>query len=231
MLNSSRHRRHFVSVIRAGLFSWIGLYCTAHVQAQSTPAYYRIEQDWKLVVSTPNSDQGTPNIVVAMTPQASTNIFANLLINYGSTPSYSAGGFQTQLWNGSTLVSSGDYKSNKLNYANESITFTTYLNYTPSTQTLEFGVVNGSSQSFGSFTNCTPLVLTYVPQAALSSALAAYSTTDTISNSEIVAGAEQVSSLTITAVRKYYNSTTSNGNSKKVSVNTYVDTEGSQKVF
>jgi hypothetical protein len=171
-----------------------------------------IDQDWELVVGTPDPDHCSPQIFALLYPASGGDFSCQFLINYCDQPDFSAGGVQIQIWQDTSVLDGEDNAPNQavLQNVNETITFTLRMQLVKGN--LQFSAVNVSSASWGDVNN----LFTSVPYAQNS--LASYSTADTLANSGILLGSNRVTSLRITQVRK----TNSSG---------IVTTEGAQQIF
>lgn len=67
--------------------------------APATGPYVRIEQDWELVIATPDPTGSLPQVVLQMAPSPTLPVTCVLLLNYNDTPSFSAGGVSLHFWN------------------------------------------------------------------------------------------------------------------------------------
>jgi hypothetical protein len=172
------------------------VFAPAPVAAQASKGVTRIEQDWTIVVGNPNSTNGTPQIALQMKPDPAVDAGCLFLLNYADQPSYTAGGTQLQIWNGSNCLSYQSWGSQSLGkQANEKITFTMFMEVDGTN--LTFGYTNLKSWTWGNNNNQT------VTTPSTATSLPNYATSDTTANSLIMVGSAQVSSMTISAVRYY----------------------------
>jgi hypothetical protein len=181
--------------------------------AGTSTDYYRIEEDWQIVLGTPNSASSTPQISMEMAPDPNAALAGVFLINYGDTPDFVAGGAQAQLWNQDTNLALADFRSNAFSTAGDTITFTLYMER--SNGQLKFGVVKGNCASWGLVGN-SKMNLTYPDNTPN---FPSYQSSYSVNHATIVVGASRVQSMTLLQVRKY-----------KANKNNY-DTEPSQNVF
>ncbi|HEX4589221.1 MAG TPA: hypothetical protein VH120_04790 [Gemmataceae bacterium] len=172
------------------------VFAPAPAAAQASKAVTRIEQDWTIVVGNPDPTSGMPQLALRLKPDPAVNVGGLLLLNYVDQPSFSTGGTQLQLWNGATCLAYQTNGSQTLGkQVSERITFTLFMEVDGTN--LTFGFTNMKSWSFGNNNNqtlTTPSTTTSLPN---------YATSDTASKSVILVGSEQVSSMTINAVRYY----------------------------
>jgi hypothetical protein len=157
----------------------------------------RVEQDWQLVVGTPDTDRCSPQIFILGYPESGGDFWTEFLINYADQPSFSAGGVQIQIWEGKNVLDGADNSPHQavLQTAGETVTFTLAMQV--GSGNLRFQAKNVSSTSFGNVGNLVSNV------SYNEDNLNKYTTTDTLNNSGILCGASRVVSLTLTQVRKY----------------------------
>ncbi|HEX4589223.1 MAG TPA: hypothetical protein VH120_04800 [Gemmataceae bacterium] len=156
-----------------------------------------VEQDWELVVGTPDIDRCSPQVFILGYPESGGDFWTEFLINYADQPSFSAGGVQIQVWEGSSVLDGADNSPHQsvLQSANETVTFTLAMQV--ASNNLRFQAKNVSSTSFGNVGNL-------VSNASYDEDnLNKYSTADTMQNSGILCGSSRVVSLTLKQVRKY----------------------------
>lgn len=167
--------------------------------SQATGPYVRIEQDWDFVVDTPDATQGAPQISIQLEPYPNSPVGGVLLLNYQDTPDVQAGGYQLQLWNGTTNVALLTRDAGvKLATRNEKISFTLFMELKEGN--LNFGI---SSASFRTWSNLpSGGVKISTPYTALTSFTNYYQTNDTLSESGIMLGPTNVKSLKLSTVRK-----------------------------
>lgn len=118
---------------------------------QSDPRLVRVEQDWQLVVGTPDGGNSAPQITCTISPTNDIRSFhAAFELNQQQLPSYSPGGLQLQIFNGESPVSQGtDSSGVVLATPNETITWTQSMEINGSE--LTFQVSNGNSTTWGAF--------------------------------------------------------------------------------
>jgi hypothetical protein len=164
------------------------------------PSLTRIEEDWELVIGDPTSDSNAPQITCVMAPFGNVlSLYATFLVNYGNTPTSTAGGLQLQAWNGAILAATSRYPDQSiLNTPGETIRWTQVMRTTPGG--LVFEVVNGTSTTWGAFGANDSLKVTVAnaPQN-----LNGYSPTISVDNSGVSFAANRVQSLVLKRVRAY----------------------------
>ena len=115
------------------------------------PVITRIEEDWVLVVRTPNVAKTAPQLLNVISPVANvSSVHAILEINHSTQPEFTAGGLQLQGWNGDTLTGfHHGSPAGALRFDNEIIRYTLRMEIGDDKLTVE--VVNGRSDSWGAF--------------------------------------------------------------------------------
>jgi hypothetical protein len=156
----------------------------------------KIEQDWELVVSTPDPDRCSPQVFAQVYPESGGSFCCQLLINYNDQPTFSAGGVQIQIWQNQVVLDGRDNAPNQavLQVPDETVKFTLVMEI--SDGKLNFSAKNVSSTSWGDVNNLNTSV-DYEPTA-----FANYQTSDTLANSGILLGSNRVTSLTLKQVRR-----------------------------
>lgn len=171
------------------------------VVGQSSPVPDRVEEDWVLVVATPDAAANGPQITTSMSPSGDVTVgpFVAFDLNYREYPSYTQGGMQVQVWSGSNLLSTSTQGSNQLNTPNETITWTQFQSLQAGTVT--YGINNGQSQTWGKFGQGNGLLNVTFPSTL--SSLAGYSPDVSVSHSGATWESNHVSSLSLVQVRYY----------------------------
>lgn len=158
----------------------------------------RVEEDWELDIKQPDPDTQGPQVTCAISPTGdASGVFAAFNLNHRQVPEYHEGGLQLQLWNGEESLSSATAGNDLLAQNNEQIHWTSQM--TVDAGVLSFAIVNGSSQTWGSFgggdlRGSLPTELTD---------LNGYSPAVSVANSGVGFAGNRVVSLTLRAVRVY----------------------------
>jgi hypothetical protein len=182
--------------------SALALALGASFQTPSQPD--RIEEDWQLVLATPDTSTNCPQVSTAFSPTGSASdpemVFK---LNYRDQPNFRGGGLSAQAWQGKQFLSNSDQGTNQLTTANETITWTQKMSL--SGGNINFKVLSGNSTTWGQFgVNVTDLAVSAASSAA---DLSGYTPTYSVSNSGATYGANRVTTMTLLQVRYYQGST------------------------
>lgn len=165
-----------------------------------TPTIVRVEEDWEMVVATPDVDSDSPQITCVISPWGNMDsLYAAFELNHRSLPSYQPGGLQLQVWRGETaLVAHSGPNGALLNTPGERITWTQCMAVSGSN--VVFEVRNGSSSTWANFGGQGYL------QAVASAGVAnldAYQPEVSVRNSSVGFAANRVQSLVLRQVRYF----------------------------
>lgn len=167
----------------------------------TTPVPDAVEEDWQLVVATPDPIGVGPQITTVMSPSGDTSSpFVAFDMNYQEVPVFYPGGMQVQVWSGGKITSSAGQGSALFNTPAETVTWTQRMALSGGTVT--YAVENGSSTTWGKFGQGSNLSVSFT--SSLTS-LAGYSPTASVSKSGASWQMNNVTSLKITQVRYYAN--------------------------
>lgn len=116
-----------------------------------TPTIVGIEEDWELVLLTPDPDSAGPQVICTMSPVGNVNsLYCTLELNHQTVPYFSPGGLQFELWNGESLVTERRAPTQAvLCHPGEVIRWTQKMRLSDGILSLE--VVNGTSTTWGAF--------------------------------------------------------------------------------
>jgi len=172
--------------------------CSSVAVAQTSPTVVRVEEDWELVIETPDPGSDGPQITCAISPLGNLDsLYATFELNHQSELTFEAGGLQLQIWDGEVLLSDKGYPNrNVLSQAGEVITWTQCLEVQNDTVTFE--VINGISTTWGNFGGQGYL------KAMLSTTLTdlgSYNSSVSVGDSGVSYGGNRVSSLVLKSVR------------------------------
>ncbi|TWT36920.1 hypothetical protein KOR34_18650 [Posidoniimonas corsicana] len=110
-----------------------------------------IEEHWELQVGGPDADRSAPQVSMVMSPTGHLdgNFFV-VTVNHGSFPDFSPGGVQVQHWIGDHCADAkNSYSKYSLIYDGETVSWKQRM--TLDGGTLSFEVIDGSSESIGTF--------------------------------------------------------------------------------
>lgn len=194
---------HLATVARSRLFRCclvflVGVAWAGIATAQTLPTVVRVEEEWELVVATPDPNSDAPQITCVMSPVGNAASFhAAFEINYQSLPSFTPGGLQLQVWNGEWPVSQRKFPNESvLATAGETICWTQSLEIVEGNLVME--IIDGSSTTWGSFGGQGYL------KATVNTTLAdinAYDPAVSIAHSGVSYAANRVQSLVLKSVR------------------------------
>ena len=159
----------------------------------------RVEEDWRLVVSTPDITGVGPQITTSMSPVAdsTTAPIVAFDLNYREYPSFVAGGYQAQVWSGDRLAQySTGGKTAQFATANETVTWTQRLSL--SNGQVNYTIASGQSTTWGHFGRSVQ-----VSFASTLASLSGYSPSTSVANSGASWQVNNVQELTLVAVRYY----------------------------
>ena len=201
MWNTSLRFARFCGLQSAVVFGVILglLLLPAALKAEFPSLVTKVEEDWELVLNEPSAENAAPQVTCAISPLGHFDaVYANLELNHGTLPAYSAGGLQLQAWNGETWLTVRDYDNTTLHNTGEVLTWTTRMFLSPGV--LTFRVANGNSTSWGAFGSGGNIKLSL--NTTLTS-LNAYNPDLSVSHSGIGYGSQRVQSLKLKKVCYY----------------------------
>ena len=141
---SSWSFRWFLAVVF--IATWAGV-----ASAQGDAAVVRVEEDWELVIGTPDPNSDAPQITCVISPSGNVeSLHAALELNAQSLPVFAPGGLQLQVWDGEVALSDRKFPSVAvLEHADETIGWTQSVELTDGN--LVFEITNGTSTTWGNF--------------------------------------------------------------------------------
>jgi len=153
------YARHRFAVRLVGCAILSGFLCRAATPAAAQSKIVQIEEHWELSVGEPIAQVNSPQATMVMSPYSNLDgqYFA-FTINHRSVPDYEPGGLQVQLWNGDEAIDSASFIAGPLNQANDDVHWVQRLKVEDGA--LLFEVVDGSSDSWGSFGGSGSLAFT-----------------------------------------------------------------------
>ncbi len=172
---------------------------TAFGQIQGTSAPDAVEEDWQLVIASPDPYSIGPQITSVMSPvsDGSTPFFA-FDMNYREYPFFSAGGMQVQVWSNGSVTDTSSHGSALLNTVGEVITWTQRMSL--SGGTVSYNVTNGQSTTWGRFGRKTQFGASF--QAGVND-LSGYDPDVSAANSGVSWQSNHVTQLVLFQVRYY----------------------------
>jgi len=176
---------------------------TAFTQSTS-PQPDRIEEDWKLVIASPDLDLNGPQITTCMNPGGGTSTPVVLFnMNYQDHPEFQAGGLQVKVWQDDHVVTASSQGTARCQTDNESITWTQRMSL--SGGNVNYKIVSGQSTTWGQFgQGDNDLALSFASSVA---SLSGYSPDDSAARSAVCFESNHVTSMTLLQVRYYQGST------------------------
>jgi len=183
-----------------GLSILVALVAAVNQVSADTVYVAAVEEDWELVVTTPDASLDAPQVTCVFSPLCTTgSVHAALDINHQSLPTYVPGGIQLQVWDGELPVSERKFPSpNVMSGEGEQVRWTTRMQVAEGL--LQFAVVNGTSSTWGTFGGQGYLQETVeAPVANLN----AYNPAVSVQNSGIGYAGNRVQSLVLKRVRYY----------------------------
>lgn len=188
--------RVFVAFITASL-----VVSLASAMAQtSSQVIDQVQEDWQLVIATPDVPAVGPQITTCMSPVSDNSTpFVAYDLNYREFPSFIAGGMQLQVWSGQNVLSTDSYGSSQFATANETVSWTQVMSI--GSGKINYNVARGISTTWGYFS-------WFGNQLGVSfstslSDLNGYSPEASVANSGVSWESNYVTSLTLVQVRYY----------------------------
>jgi hypothetical protein len=137
-------------VLTLGSIGLLGL-LELQALAVNTLEIIGVEEDWELVVNTPDPLKASPQIITWMSPTGTCDeLHFGTAFNHVQRPDFQSGGFQTKALAGEAVVEERfSENGNNLDKTDETLRWTQRMFLQD--QELTFEVVQGTSQSWGSF--------------------------------------------------------------------------------
>ena len=189
--------RTLTRLFSSGLAAVVAM--VAFAESAQAGTYYRIEEDWELVLNTPDLSFPAPQIVVCMSPGETSRKDALFLINHHDTPLFNAGGGQIQVWDGDTLKSYKSFQGPTLIRVGEVVRWTQYLER--SGGKYKFGLSYVEGDAWG--VNTAADLGGPVSFSDLKSVFDQYNSDNSVQDAAITFGADRVNVLKIVQIRKY----------------------------
>lgn len=190
-----RFQRLYLILAVSGLAAVLG---AAEGAAQTPTGVARVEEDWQLVIDQPDINNDGPQVTCVISPQTVDAVYAALDINFHSQPDYLAGGIQMHVWDPVDPIQTHNFPvTGVMQQANETVTWTQTM--TIFDNVLLFQVINGSSQTWGSFGGSHAWIAVNTSLTDLDG----YDSNQSLDNSGVSYAGNRVQSLTLVAVRWY----------------------------
>src|SRR4051812_42324030 len=168
---------------------------------QTTPPPDQVQEDWQLVIGTPDPTGAGPQISTSMSPvQDGSTPFFVFDLNYQDSPTFVAGGMQVQTWSGEQMLNATTKGTAQLNTTGETITWTQSMSL--SSGTISFGINSGKSTTWGKFGQGQQLNINGTFTTSLTS-LSLYSPATSVTNSGVGWEPNRVTSMKLLEVRYY----------------------------
>ena len=162
----------------------------------------RIEEDWELQVTQPDSQIDAPQIATMLFPGGEDDdVYFQLKINHASTPTFSAGGLQIiSTVDGTDLQQRRQHAGQALSHGSETVRWTQVVQLTAAG--FYFGIVNGTGTTWELFGGEESFVYLSHVNAGFES-LENYSWDDSVRNTGVTFAGNRVSNLKLKRVRIY----------------------------
>jgi hypothetical protein len=159
----------------------------------------RVEEDWQLIIASPDTEGAGPQITTSMSPVADDSTpFVAFDLNYREYPSFQPGGMQVQVWSGKQLLSTATDETAQCSTPNETITWTQAMSV--SAGNVSYQVTNGQSTTWGRFGQGQQLAVSF---PSSSGDLGGYSPEISTANSGVSWESNLVTSMKLVQVRYY----------------------------
>jgi hypothetical protein len=195
-LTARRWRSSFLLSLLAAATGWLFL-GVSDAPATNPVQVVRIEEDWRLVVATPEVSSNSPQVVCAMSPSGGDDgDYMAFELNHQSQPGYATGGLHLHAWEGEHLLGSAHTQTGvSMNHSQEQVEWTQSM--TLANGLLTYEVSQGTSDTWGAFGTGE---LRASAQTTLTN-LNSYNVEATVAGSGVGFGANRVSSLSLKTVR------------------------------
>jgi hypothetical protein len=160
-----------------------------------------VQEDWQLVIGTPDIIGVGPQITTSMSPVSDNSTpFVAFDLNYREYPSFVAGGMQVQVWSDDNVLSVSTHGSAQFSTQGETVTWTQQMSVGQD-GTVTYHVLNGQSTTWNNFGGGEKRLLVSFPSQCGS--LSAYSPDTSVKNSGVSWESNYVTQLTLVQVRYY----------------------------
>jgi hypothetical protein len=190
---------------RIALPTTLALACSIGLAQTSSSPPDRVEEDWQVVIASPNPVEVGPQITTCMSPVSDgTAQFVAFDLNYVDYPPFSPGGLEAKVYSTSGDVQDFSTQGNQvLQTDNETITWTQRMSV-DGDNNVTYTVVNGQSTTWGQFGANNGLDPLSFNSSSVTS-LARYSPDRSVATSGVGWQSNRVSQMTLLRVRYYRN--------------------------
>jgi hypothetical protein len=166
--------------------------------AQTATEIVRVEEEWELIVATPDPNSDSPQVTCVISPLGHTqSLHAAFEMNYQSLPEFVPGGLQLQLWNGEEPLASRKFPNGSvMQQQDETVRWKQCLEL--ANGLLTFEITGGTSAAWGAFGGQGYLKAS-VPTTLEN--LNGYNPAVSVNNSGVGYAANRVQSLVLRKVR------------------------------
>lgn len=170
-------------------------------QGQTSPPPDQVQEDWQVVIGTPDPVGAGPQISTAMSPVSDgSSPFFVFDLNYQDSPNFVAGGMQVQVWSGDQMLTAAAKGSAQCSTVGETITWTQTMKI--SSGTITYAIDSGKSTTWGKFGQGQQLNVGGTFTTTLTS-FSQYSPATSVTNSGVGWEPNRVTSMTLLKVRYY----------------------------
>ncbi len=176
----------------------LGLCLTSLACGDDNPVV-RVEEDWELVLATPDVNSNGPQVVTAISPFGNLNaLYVTFEMNHRSAPDSAEGGLHLQVWRGEEHLATHDYpECDELATTGEVVRWTQAVEL--QSGQIIFEIIHGQSTTWGPFGTQGNL------KASLAcdlTSLASYTPEVSTKNSGVTFAGHCVRTLKLTSVRQ-----------------------------
>jgi hypothetical protein len=195
-------RNHLSFITAAGLvavvFSSVWQFASSAAIAEGTTTILRVEEDWELVIGTPNPNSVSPQITCVFAPTGNFNSLSGVFeLNHQSQPKFAVGGLHIHVWKGEfPLTIKSSHGLNVMSHGNETVRWTQAMTLVNGHLVVE--VSDGTSTTWGAFGNDGNLKTT-APTTLVN--LNTYNPQFSVDNSGVGYAAHRVKSLVLKRIR------------------------------
>ncbi len=117
----------------------------------NSPTIVRVEEDWELVVKSPDANSTAPQVTCAFSPVGHVDsVHATFELNHQSLPHFQSGGLQLQVWDGDIPRNTHKFpKADAMSQPQEVVRWTQCMEVGGGS--LLFEIRNGTSSTWGAF--------------------------------------------------------------------------------